>query len=251
MCAVEALVRWEDPERGLVPPLKFVPLAEESELIVRLGEWVLRTACRQAALWRAEFGDEAPLPIHVNLAARQVAQPNLPRLVRESLERYGVPPGDIALEITEGSLIEGTRGPIATLVELKQMGIGVVLDDFGTGYSSLSYLDRFPIDTLKIDRDFVSQITCAGRPGADRRRDRRHGERTRREHGRRRRGDHGAVGGRRRARLQPRPGLLLRPPRAGEPNRAVPERRHTAAGAGGSDARSSRPRCRALPEQRA
>jgi diguanylate cyclase (GGDEF)-like protein/PAS domain S-box-containing protein len=158
MCAVEALVRWEDPERGLVPPLKFVPLAEESELIVRLGEWVLRTACRQAALWRAEFGDEAPLPIHVNLAARQVAQPNLPRLVRESLERYGVPPGDIALEITEGSLIEGTRGPIATLVELKEMGIGVVLDDFGTGYSSLSYLDRFPIDTLKIDRAFVSQI---------------------------------------------------------------------------------------------
>jgi len=156
--AVEALVRWEHPERGLVPPGQFIPVAEESVLIVRLGEWVLRAACLQAARWRAEFGDQGPLPIHVNLSARQAAQLNLPELVGKVLDETGVPPGDIALEITETALIEGVRGPMVALGELKKMGMSIVLDDFGTGFSSLSYLDRFPIDTLKIDRAFVSQL---------------------------------------------------------------------------------------------
>jgi diguanylate cyclase (GGDEF)-like protein/PAS domain S-box-containing protein len=161
ICAVEALVRWEDPERGLIPPDDFIPLAEETGLILELGEWVLRAACRQAAEWRAMFGDNAPLPIHVNVSARQVAQSDLPRLVGETLAEMGVPPTDIALEITETSLIDSPDGPIATLVELKRMGLTVVLDDFGTGYSSLSYLERFPIDTLKVDRAFVTPLQSA------------------------------------------------------------------------------------------
>jgi diguanylate cyclase (GGDEF)-like protein/PAS domain S-box-containing protein len=156
--AVEALVRWEHQERGLIPALEFIPIAEESGLIVRLGEWVLRAACHQAAKWREEFGHRAPLPVHVNLSARQVAQKNLPELVRAVLHQYGVAPSDIALEITESALIEGIHGPIAALVELNSMGVRIVLDDFGTGYSSLSYLERFPIDTLKIDRAFISKL---------------------------------------------------------------------------------------------
>ncbi len=156
--AVEALVRWDHPERGLIPALEFIPIAEDSDLIVRLGEWVLRAACHQAATWREELGGRAPLPVHVNLSARQVAQQDLPELVRAVLDEYGVAPSDIALEITESALIEGKHGPIATLVELKTMGVSIVLDDFGTGFSSLSYLERFPIDTLKIDRAFISKL---------------------------------------------------------------------------------------------
>jgi diguanylate cyclase (GGDEF)-like protein/PAS domain S-box-containing protein len=156
--AVEALVRWEHPERGLIPPSEFIPIAEESGLIIRLGEWVLRAACHQAARWREEFEDRAPLPVHVNLSARQVAQQDLPERVRGVLDEYRVAPSDIALEITESALIEGVRGPITALVELKRMGVCVVLDDFGTGFSSLSYLERFPIDTLKIDRAFISKL---------------------------------------------------------------------------------------------
>jgi EAL domain-containing protein (putative c-di-GMP-specific phosphodiesterase class I) len=162
--AVEALVRWQHAERGLIPPLEFVPIAEESGLINRLGEWVLRAACRQAAQWRVELGEPAPLPIHVNLAARQVAQPDLVALVHAVLNEYGVPPSDIVLEITESLLIEGSHGPTAALLELKRMGVSIVLDDFGTGYSSLSYLERFPIDTLKIDRAFVSKIKDPAAP---------------------------------------------------------------------------------------
>jgi len=158
LCAFEALVRWRDPDGGMILPGQFIPLAEESGLILRLGEWVLRAACRQAARWGEQFPDRAPLPIHVNLSARQVAQPDLPALVRDVFNETGVPPRDIVLEITESALIDALGGPMATLAELKSMGVGVVLDDFGTGYSSLSYLERFPIDVLKIDRAFVSQL---------------------------------------------------------------------------------------------
>jgi diguanylate cyclase (GGDEF)-like protein/PAS domain S-box-containing protein len=166
LCAVEALVRWQDPERGLIPPGEFIPLAEESGLILTLGEWVLRAACRQAALWRAEFGDKAPLPIHVNFSARQIAQLDLPQLVGDVLRETGVPAADIALEITETVLMDSAVAPTAVLSELKSMGVTVVLDDFGTGYSSLSYLQRFPIDTLKIDRAFVSPLTSPNAPGS-------------------------------------------------------------------------------------
>jgi diguanylate cyclase (GGDEF)-like protein/PAS domain S-box-containing protein len=161
ICAVEALVRWNDPDRGLMLPDAFISLAEESDLILRLGDWVLRAACQQARLWRAELGDTAPLPVHVNFSARQVAQINLPELVRKIMKQTGVSPSDIALEITETALLERSGAPIATLQELKRMGLLVVLDDFGTGYSSLAYLERFPIDTLKIDRSFIAPLDGA------------------------------------------------------------------------------------------
>lgn len=164
LCGVEALVRWEDPQRGLIPPGQFIPLAEETGLILRLGEWVLREACRQAAHWRVEFGDEAPLPIHVNFSARQVAKPDLPQVVGAILEETGAAPCDIALEITEGTLIDSLGGPVATLAELKRLGVSIVLDDFGTGYSSLSYLEHLPIDVLKIDRAFVSALEGPSAP---------------------------------------------------------------------------------------
>ncbi len=164
--AVEALVRWEHPQRGMIPPGQFIPLAEESGLIIRLGEWVLSAACKQAALWRSELGDAALLPIHVNLAVRQVAQVNLPDLVAAIVDAAGVSPGDIALELTETALIENLGAPMETLADLRARGFSVVLDDFGTGYSSLSYLESFPIDTLKIDRSFVSPLGVSDAPTA-------------------------------------------------------------------------------------
>lgn len=164
--SAEALLRWEHPERGLIPPNEFIPLAEESSLIIRVGEWVLRAACAQAARWRADFGDTAPLPIHVNFSARQIAQAELPAFVLGVLAETGVPPSDIAVEMTETALIDNVGTPIATLGELNRAGLHVALDDFGTGYSSLSYLERFPIDSLKIDRAFISGLGAEGAPTA-------------------------------------------------------------------------------------
>ncbi|MDX6587989.1 MAG: hypothetical protein QOI31_2462 [Solirubrobacterales bacterium] len=166
ICAVEALVRWDCPDRGLIPPGEFIPMAEESGLILRLGEWVLRAACRQAAEWRAEFGDQAPLPIHVNFSGRQIAQLSLPKLVGDVLRETQVPASDIALEITETAVMDSTAVSSTVLSELKRMGLAVALDDFGTGYSSLSYLQRFPIDILKIDREFVSPLTNSNSRGS-------------------------------------------------------------------------------------
>jgi len=152
---VEALVRWEDPERGLRSPADFIPIAEESGLILRLGAWVIEEACRQAARWRADPRAQDLLPVNVNLAARQLADERLPELVRSAVERAGLESRDIALEITESALIEDAEVPSRTLAELRRLGVGVMLDDFGTGYSSLSYLHRFPVDVLKIDRSFI------------------------------------------------------------------------------------------------
>jgi len=155
---VEALIRWEDPERGLVSPAEFIPLAEETGLILPIGEWVLGEACRQAAAWRRELGDHAPLPINVNLSARQLGQADLPRLVEHALVTAGLDPADVCLEITESALIENAEVPARTLAELRALGVRVQLDDFGTGYSSLSYLQRFPVDGLKIDRSFIAEL---------------------------------------------------------------------------------------------
>jgi diguanylate cyclase (GGDEF)-like protein len=156
--SVEALVRWEHPERGTVSPGEFLPIAEDSGLIIKLGEFVFGEACRQAARWRAQLGDDAPLPINVNLAARQLGQPTLVDVVRRLLDETGARPTDIALEITESAVIENTLLASETLHELKALGFQIYLDDFGTGYSSLSYLQRLPIDVLKIDRSFVSAL---------------------------------------------------------------------------------------------
>jgi diguanylate cyclase (GGDEF)-like protein/PAS domain S-box-containing protein len=156
----EALVRWRDPARGLVMPDEFIPVAEETGLIVPLGAWVLREACREAARLRT---DHRPLKMGVNLSARQLAHPGLVRLVAETLDETGVEPGALCLEITESVLMQDADRAVVLLEELKALGVSLSLDDFGTGYSSLSYLRRFPVDTVKVDRSFVDGLV--DRPG--------------------------------------------------------------------------------------
>ena len=156
--AVEALVRWERPGHGLVPPGAFIGVAEEVGLMQQLGEWVLREACRQAAAWREELGPAAPLPIHVNVSSRELEQPNLPGVVARALADAALDPADLVLEITESGLLERTQRPVSVLRAIKETGVRIALDDFGTGYSSLSYLERFPIDQLKLDRGFIARL---------------------------------------------------------------------------------------------
>jgi diguanylate cyclase (GGDEF)-like protein/PAS domain S-box-containing protein len=153
----EALLRWQHPERGLVGPDEFIPLAEETGLIVPIGEWVLRQACAQAKAWQdAGLGS---MRVTVNLSARQVEHPGLVQLVAEVLDETHLPPQCLHLELTEGAVMRQVESVIATLSELQALGIGISVDDFGTGYSSLGYLKRFPIDTIKIDRSFVRDVT--------------------------------------------------------------------------------------------
>ena len=156
---IEALVRWRHPERGLVPPDRFIGVAEDAGLIGAIGAWVLREACRHAAGWQAA----RPLTLHVNLSPRQVTDPALPGLVAETLERSGLPARSLVLEITESSLMEGGPVPAAVLRELEQLGVRLVLDDFGTGWSSLSRLRHFPITGLKVDRSFVAELAGGSR----------------------------------------------------------------------------------------
>ncbi|MFN2489212.1 MAG: putative bifunctional diguanylate cyclase/phosphodiesterase [Actinomycetota bacterium] len=156
--SVEALVRWQHPKRGLLPPGEFIPIAEESPLILQIGAWTLREACEQAYRWRACFGDRAPLPVSVNVSARQLTQGELPGFVRQVLAETGLSTGDLAIEVTETALMEDSSVPAASLRELRSLGVKILLDDFGTGYSSLSHLQRFPIDVLKIDRSFVKHL---------------------------------------------------------------------------------------------
>jgi diguanylate cyclase (GGDEF)-like protein/PAS domain S-box-containing protein len=152
---VEALVRWHHPSLGLISPDRFIPIAEETGLIVPIGEWVLRTACQKIRDWRDQ-GIE--LPVAVNLSARQFRQRNLAQTINDILSETGVPPSYLEIEITESDVMENAESAIATLDELKARGVNISIDDFGTGYSSLSYLKRFPLDILKIDRSFVRDI---------------------------------------------------------------------------------------------
>ncbi len=154
---VEALIRWQHPERGLVSPAHFISIAETSGLIIPIGDWVLRTACRQTKLWQKRIDHE--LTVAVNLSARQFQQPNLTEEIAEVLEETGLDPGCLELEITESSAMQNAENTIYTLRELKALGVRIAMDDFGTGYSSLSYLKRFPIDILKLDQSFVREIT--------------------------------------------------------------------------------------------
>jgi diguanylate cyclase (GGDEF)-like protein/PAS domain S-box-containing protein len=156
--AVEALVRWQHPERGLVDPVDFIPVAEESGLIGALGEWVLTAACRDGAAWQRRFQRAEPLLMCVNTSPRQLANAAFPAQVADIMDRNGLAPGSLALEITESVLMEEAHAPVTVLASLREYGLRLMLDDFGTGYSSLAYLRRFPLDVLKIDRSFVAGL---------------------------------------------------------------------------------------------
>ncbi len=159
----EALVRWQHPTRGLVGPDAFIPLAEETGLIVPIGLWVLRTACAQTKIWQDQFGSGNLTHISVNLSAKQLDQPDLVDRVKDILEDTGLDPRCLKLEITESVLMDNPQVVIGKLERLKALGVKLAIDDFGTGYSSLAYLHQFPIDTLKIDRSFISGILCLGK----------------------------------------------------------------------------------------
>jgi len=156
--AVEALLRWHHPERGLIDPEEFIPIAEESGQIIPIGAWVLREACRQAVRWRAHLGAKAPTPITVNLSARQLAIPELAEVVEQTLVETACAPGDLALELTESAAVSCGALPSDTLEKLRVLGVRVLLDDFGTGYSSLNHLRQLPIDTIKIDGSFIREL---------------------------------------------------------------------------------------------
>ncbi|MCA2218943.1 putative bifunctional diguanylate cyclase/phosphodiesterase [Jidongwangia harbinensis] len=160
--AVEALVRWAHPERGLVNPADFIAVAEQNGLIVELGRWILRTACEQAARWRADHGAAAPEKISVNVSARQLARPGFAEEVADALADSGLPASGLAVEVTETAVFEGGQA-LETLHELRRLGVRIALDDFGTGHSSLGLLQTVPVDILKVDKSFVDNITMAGR----------------------------------------------------------------------------------------
>ncbi len=166
LTGVEALVRWQHPTRGLVPPLEFIPLAEETGLIVPLGRWVMREACRQVRRWQQEIPNDQPLCLSVNLSARQLRHPTLVRDVADALDDSGLLPGRLILELTESVLMVDTAATLHKLFQLKSIGVRLAIDDFGTGYSSFSYLRRFPIDILKIDKSFVDGVATEPTAGA-------------------------------------------------------------------------------------
>jgi diguanylate cyclase (GGDEF)-like protein/PAS domain S-box-containing protein len=152
----EALLRWQHPTRGLLGPIEFIPVAEETGLIRELGWWNLREACRQISEWRASLAAHPHLTISVNLSAKQFLQPNLVEDIRKLIGELALPPEALKLEITESTVMADPSAAVEMLQQIKSLGIQLAIDDFGTGYSSLSYLHRFPLDTLKIDRSFIS-----------------------------------------------------------------------------------------------
>ena len=160
LCGFEALVRWNHPERGLLPPGDFIPVAEGSDLIVLLGRWVLIESCRQMADWQKKFASGSLLAISVNVSSRQLSDSRLVEDVEFALAESGLNPESLVLEMTESSIMGNTEQTLAILHRLKAMKVGLQIDDFGTGYSSLSRLQRLPFDTLKIDRSFVRELSA-------------------------------------------------------------------------------------------
>ncbi|MFP5239462.1 MAG: putative bifunctional diguanylate cyclase/phosphodiesterase, partial [Acidobacteriota bacterium] len=154
----EALMRWKHPERGLVSPAEFIPVAEASGLILNLGEWILSEACAQLARWRAAIPGARDLSMSVNLSGRQFMQADLTERVGAILRDSGLPSGAVKLEITESVVMQNAERAVEMLGELKKLGLQIMIDDFGTGYSSLAYLRRFPVDALKVDRSFVRNL---------------------------------------------------------------------------------------------
>jgi diguanylate cyclase (GGDEF)-like protein/PAS domain S-box-containing protein len=155
LTGVEALVRWQHPERGLIPPGEFIPLAEETGLVVPIGRWVLREACRQVGAWQAETADDPALVLSVNLSVRQFAHPELITDTYQALQESGLSARDLELDITEAIALDHSEATVTGLRGLKDLGVRLAIDDFGTGYSALNYLKRYPVDTLKIDRSFI------------------------------------------------------------------------------------------------
>ena len=149
----EALVRWHHPERGMIPPDEFIPIAEETQLIIPMGDWILDEACRQAGEWRA--GGLIDITLSVNLSPVQFRQPDLVARVRHALEQHGLQGGDLELEITESVVIDDVDNVADTVNAIRSMGVSLAMDDFGTGYSALSYLTRLPFQKLKIDQSFI------------------------------------------------------------------------------------------------
>jgi diguanylate cyclase (GGDEF)-like protein/PAS domain S-box-containing protein len=156
LVAVEALLRWQSPELGAVSPADFIPIAEESRQIVRIGAWVIEEACRQQAMWKQQGHGE--IAISINVSAMQLRDPALVETLQHAIARYGIDPAAIELELTETTLMEAVKETLGQLHALKRLGVMLSVDDFGTGYSSLNYLNRFPIDRLKIDRSFVRHL---------------------------------------------------------------------------------------------
>lgn len=155
---VEALIRWFHPQRGLIPPDDFIPVAEETGLISPIGKWVLDEACRQFTEWQLAYGSDAPSFLHVNVSRRQLLDPNLTKLVEQAIEKHAIPPECLHLEVTESMMMRDQKTIIDILKKLRNIGAKVDMDDFGTGHSSLSCLHEFPLDVLKIDRSFVMNV---------------------------------------------------------------------------------------------
>ncbi|MGB8508999.1 MAG: bifunctional diguanylate cyclase/phosphodiesterase [Pyrinomonadaceae bacterium] len=158
----EALVRWHHPERGMVPPSEFIPLAEETRLITEIGDWVLFESCRQMSEWHKLLPAYHMLNVSVNLSVKQFTQHGLIERIKETLKETGLAPQFLKLEITESAVMDNAESAASMLAQLRELGIQLSIDDFGTGYSSLSYLHRFPVDTLKVDRSFVSRMGEGG-----------------------------------------------------------------------------------------
>jgi predicted signal transduction protein with EAL and GGDEF domain len=156
----EALLRWKHPSRGEVSPAEFIPIAEDTGVILQIGEWVLRTACREATTWTQ------PLTVAVNVSAVQIHNANFAQLVHEILFETGLPPGQLELEITETALVRDLNRALATLRRIKTLGVRIAMDDFGTGYSSLSNLRAFPFDKIKIDGSFIKSVDSNGQAAA-------------------------------------------------------------------------------------
>jgi len=155
----EALVRWNHPHRGLLLPMEFIPLAEETGLIIPLSLWIIREACRQMRIWQQRFPSDLPLTVSVNISPKHLANTNFIAHITDVLDETNLNPEQLALEITENAMIENTDYMVSLFSQLKDLGIKINIDDFGTGYSSLSYLQRFSINTVKIDQSFISGLS--------------------------------------------------------------------------------------------
>ncbi len=164
---VEALVRWQHPEHGLVAPYRFIPVAEESGLIIPIGAWVLEEACHQLQQWQNEYASGMRGSVEVNLSARQIDHPDIVSTVERILSTTRLPAANLTLEITESALMRDAAGALDVLRALKEIGVSLAIDDFGTGYSSLSYLQRFPLDILKVDKSFVDELGAGSGGGEE------------------------------------------------------------------------------------